>query len=137
MQTPAWQVSVCVHALPSLHGLPSGFAELEQIPVAGLQVPPREHELAPPQTTGFDPVQFPPWQVSVWVQASPSLQPVPSALAGFEHVPVAGLHVPEVWHAFEAVHTTGLLPTQAPAALQVSVCVHALLSLHVVPAASR
>jgi hypothetical protein len=32
--------------------------------------------------------------VSVCVQALPSLHDVPFAAAGFEHVPVAGLHVP-------------------------------------------
>jgi len=47
--------------------------------------------------TGF-PVHVPPWQVSVCVHASPSLQVVPSAFAGFEHWPVAGLHVPATWH---------------------------------------
>jgi hypothetical protein len=36
---PAWQVSVCVHAFPSLHRLPSGFAGLEHCPVPGSQVP--------------------------------------------------------------------------------------------------
>ena len=48
--------------------------------------------------TGFDPVQVPAWQVSVWVQALPSLQLAPFAAAGFEQVPVAGLQVPAVWH---------------------------------------
>jgi len=48
--------------------------------------------------TGFAPVQVPPWQVSLWVQAFPSLQAVPSGFAGFEQVPVAGSHVPASWH---------------------------------------
>ena len=39
MQAPAWQVSICVQALLSLHVVLSGFAGLEQTPVAGLQVP--------------------------------------------------------------------------------------------------
>jgi hypothetical protein len=43
-------------------------------------------------------VQTPAWQVSVWVQALPSLHEVPSVFAGFEHTPVALLHVPAVWH---------------------------------------
>ena len=38
-QEPAWQVSVCVQALPSPHALPFGFSGFEQIPVAGAQVP--------------------------------------------------------------------------------------------------
>jgi hypothetical protein len=49
------------------------------------------------QTTGFWPVHTPAWQVSVWLHALPSLQPVPSAFAGLEQ-PVAGLHTPAVWH---------------------------------------
>jgi hypothetical protein len=40
------------------------------------------------------PLQVPFWQVSVCMQALPSLQLVPLAAAGFEHVPVAVLHVP-------------------------------------------
>ena len=37
---PAWQVSVCVQALLSLHAVPLGFGvAAEHIPVPGLQVP--------------------------------------------------------------------------------------------------
>ena len=50
------------------------------------------------QTTGFDPVQIPAWHVSACVQALLSLHAVPFAAAGFEHAPVAGLHVPATWH---------------------------------------
>src|SRR5436190_1299577 len=71
-------------------------------------------------------------QASVRVQALPSSQPVPSGLAGLLQAPDAGLQVPAVWHWSEAVHTTGFAPTQAPAS-QVSLCVHALLSLPLVP----
>src|SRR5438093_12174849 len=49
-------------------------------------------------------------------------------------VPVAGSQVPAVWHWSEAVHTTGFVPTQAPAT-QASVCVHALPSVQGVPSA--
>jgi hypothetical protein len=38
-QMPAWQVSVCVHAFPSLHDDPSTLVGLEQTPVLVLQVP--------------------------------------------------------------------------------------------------
>ena len=44
--------------------------------------------------TGLPPVQTPAWHVSVCVQPFPSLQPVPFAAVGFEHMPVAGLQVP-------------------------------------------
>src|SRR5580765_9101712 len=37
---PAWQVSVCVQALLSLHAVPFGLGvALEQVPVSGLHVP--------------------------------------------------------------------------------------------------
>jgi hypothetical protein len=39
-------------------------------------------------------VQLPAWQVSELVQLLPSLHDVPFIFAGFEQVPVAGLHVP-------------------------------------------
>jgi len=39
VQTPLWQVSLRVHALPSSQGLPSILGWLVQSPVDGLQVP--------------------------------------------------------------------------------------------------
>jgi hypothetical protein len=39
VQTPLWQVSVWVHALPSLHVVPSVASGLEHVPVLGLHVP--------------------------------------------------------------------------------------------------
>jgi hypothetical protein len=48
--------------------------------------------------TGFAPVHDPLWQVSLCVHASPSSHAVPSPATGFEHVPVAGSHVPGSWH---------------------------------------
>src|SRR5947208_396069 len=131
-QAPAWQVSLCVHALASLQLVPLGLAGLLQAPVAGSQVPAVWHWLAAVHTTGFAPTQAPAWQVSLCVHALASLQLVPLGLAGLLQAPVAGSQVPAVWHWLAAVHTTGLAPTQAPA-WQVSVCVHALASLHLVP----
>jgi hypothetical protein len=87
------------------------------------------------QVTAFPPEHAPLWQVSVWVQALPSLHEVPFAAAGLEHWPVAGLQLPATWHWSDALQVTGLLPVQAPA-WHVSVCVHALPSLHVVPFAA-
>src|SRR5438094_8049152 len=66
------------------------------------------------QTTGFEPVQVPLWQVSVCVQALPSLHAVPLLAFGLEHWPVAVLQVPATWHWSEAVQTTGLVPVQVP-----------------------
>ncbi len=77
VQVPAWQVSVCVHALPSLHAVAVGPRGFEQTPVAGLHVPAPWHWSGAVQTTGFAPVQAPAWQVSVCVHALPSLHAVP------------------------------------------------------------
>src|SRR5204863_218227 len=127
-QAPAWQVSLCVHALASLQLVPLGLAGLLQAPDAGSQVPAVWHWLAAVHTTGFAPTQAPAWQVSLCVHALASLQLVPLGLAGLLQAPVAGSQVPAVWHWSAAAHTTGFAPTQAPA-WQVSLCVHALASL--------
>jgi hypothetical protein len=103
--------------------------------VPTLQVPARWHWSSAVQATGFPPEQAPLWQVSVCVQAFPSLHVVPFAAAGLEHWPVAGLQVPAVWHWSDAEQVTGFVPVQAPA-WHVSLCVHALPSLHVVPFAA-
>ena len=43
MQTPAWQLSVRVHAFPSLHVVPFAAAGFVHTPVAGLHVPATWH----------------------------------------------------------------------------------------------
>jgi hypothetical protein len=128
-------VSFCVQALPSLQAAPSAFAGLEQAPVPGSQVPATWHWSEAAQVTGLLPTHAPAWQVSVCVQALPSLQAAPSALAGLEHTPVDESQVPAVWHWSEAAQVTGLLPTHAPA-WQLSLWVHALPSLHAAPLAT-
>jgi hypothetical protein len=61
------------------------------------------------------PRQTPPWQLSVCVQALPSLHATPLVVGGFAaHVPVPGLHAPWVWHWSGAGHTTGLAPVHTP-----------------------
>ncbi|PTL82502.1 hypothetical protein DAT35_16960 [Vitiosangium sp. GDMCC 1.1324] len=132
VQVPAWQVSVRVQALPSLQEEPLGLAGLEQVPVAGLQVPTSWHWSEAAQVTGAAPVQVPPWQVSVRVQALPSLQEEPLGLVGLEQVPVAGLQVPTSWHWSEAGQVAGVPAVQTPA-WQVSGVVHALPSLQAAP----
>jgi hypothetical protein len=114
VQVPDWQVSVCVQPLPSLQAVPLAFGGLEHWPLAGLQVPTSWHWLSAVQVTGLPPVQVPDWQVSVCVQALPSLQAVPLALVGLEHWPLAGLQVPTSWHWLSAVQVTGLPPVQVP-----------------------
>ena len=58
-QAPDVQVSVCVHALPSVHTLPSGFNGFEQMPVGGLHVPAVWQLLLAAHTTGLPPVHKP------------------------------------------------------------------------------
>src|SRR5437667_184843 len=98
MHVPDWHVSVWVHALPSLHAVPFGSFGFEQVAVAGSQVPAPSLRSVLPILTGLEPVQTPVWQVSVCVQALPSLHAVPFGAIGFEQVPVAGSHVPATWH---------------------------------------
>ncbi|TMA94472.1 MAG: hypothetical protein E6J77_03570 [Deltaproteobacteria bacterium] len=95
---PAWQVSVSVQASPSSQAEPSALSGLEQMPLAGSQTPASWHWSRAAQTTGFVPRQAPAWQLSVWVQASPSVQAEPSALSGLEQMPFAGSQVPASWH---------------------------------------
>jgi hypothetical protein len=81
------------------------------------------------------PAHAPFWQVSVCVQALPSLQAVPFVATGFEQAPVAGSHVPATWHWSDAVQVMGLEPVQVPF-WQVSVWVQLLPSLQDVPLAA-
>jgi hypothetical protein len=134
-QLPLEHLSAVVQALLSLQKVPSAIAGFEHWPFDGLQVPATWHWSEALQTTGLAPVQVPPWQVSLCVHALPSLQPVPSEAAGFEHWPFAELQVPATWHWSEAVQTTGLAPVQVPP-WQVSLWVHALPSLQPVPLAA-
>src|SRR5690242_20284193 len=108
---PLWQVSICVHALPSLQLVPCAATGFERKPVDGPQVPAGCDESAAAQPTAFPPTQEPDWQVSLCVQASLSLQAVPSVRAGSEHLPVDGSHVPAAWHWSVAVQVTGFEPT--------------------------
>jgi len=132
VHTPAWQVWLCVQLLPSVHPVPFGEAGLEHVPVETSHTPATWHWSLAVHKTGFVPVQMPAWQLSVCVQVSPSLQPVPFGDAGLEHVPVDTSHSPATWHWSLAAHTTGFAPVQTPA-WQLSLWVHALLSLQPVP----
>src|SRR5438046_1477007 len=131
-QVPAWHGSVCVHAFPSSHGVPSRFMELEHAPVAGSHTPAAWHWSAALQTTDVLPVQVPAWHVSVCMHAFPSSHGVRTRVVEVEHAPVAGSHTPAAWHWSAALQPTGVLPVQVPA-WHVSVCVHAFPSSHGVP----
>lgn len=117
MQAPPWQVSVCVHLLPSSHGVPFAmFAGVEHVPSAGLHVLAILHAVAPAQLTGLLPVQTPPWHVSVCVHLLPSLHDVPFVtFACAEHWPLAGSHVLAALHAVAAGHVIGEPGAHAPA----------------------
>jgi hypothetical protein len=130
LQVPAWQVSPVVQAFPSLHVVPFAMGGFEQAPVDWLHVPAVWHWSSAVHVTVV-PLQLPAWQASAVVQAFPSLQVVPSALLGFEQIPVDGLHIPAVWHWSCAVHVT-VVPLQLPE-WQASAVVQAFPSLQVVP----
>src|SRR5205809_388020 len=98
VQVPDWHVSVRVQALPSLQPVPLAAFGFEQTPDVVSQVPAAWHWSEAVQTTGFDPVQVPAWQVSVWVPALPSLHAAPSGSAGFEQTPLDEAQVPASWH---------------------------------------
>ena len=110
-QTPDWQVSVPLHTFPSLHDVPLSTGAYTH-PVVGLQLS-AVQGLPSLQVTAW-PEQTPPWQVSLVVQALPSLQALPLIFTGFEHIPVLESQVPTTWHWSEAVQTTGLLPVHTP-----------------------
>ena len=129
---PLWQVSVCVHALPSLQVVPSASAGFEQVPEPGSHLPAAWHWSSAAHVTGFALVHAPLWQLSVCVHALPSLHALPSAMAGLEQAPVAGLHVPVAWHWSSATHVTGLAPVHVPF-WQLSLWVQALPSSQAVP----
>src|SRR2546427_354643 len=84
--------------------------------------------------TGFVPTQAPASQVSLCVQALPSEQALPSALFGFEQVPLAGSQTPASWHWSSALQSAGRALIQLPA-WQVSVRVQALPSEQALPSA--
>ena len=62
-----------------------------------LQVPAWWHWSGAAQVKAVPP-HVPPVQTSFLVQAFPSSHAVPSAAAGFEHMPLVGSHVPATWH---------------------------------------
>ena len=83
-----------MHALPSLQVVPFDNAGFEHAPLAGSQTPAAWHWSPATQMIGLVPAHVPLAQESVCVQAFPSLQLVPSATVGLEHVPVVGSQMP-------------------------------------------
>jgi hypothetical protein len=134
VHAPAWHWYSRLHLSVPMHGAPSGLGTCaEHAPVDGLHVPGSLHWSLLVQTTGSDPTQRPALHASSCVQALPSLHATPFATGtGAEHRPVVLSHVPGALHWSPPPQTTGFAPTQAPA-LQLSVCVHGLLSVQAVP----
>ena len=96
LQLPPWHESPAVHAFPSLQVVPFEATGFEHAPLEGSHVPAVWHASNAVHVSGVPPTHVPPWQASDWVQAFPSLQLVPLAATGLEHVPLVGLHVPPV-----------------------------------------
>src|SRR5437870_8148349 len=94
--TPPVHSSVLVHALPSSQAVPLALLAKLQVP-SPLQVPAWWHWSGAAQVKAVPP-QVPAVQTSFLVQAVPSSHAVPSAAAGFEHMPLVGSHVPATWH---------------------------------------
>jgi predicted RNA binding protein YcfA (HicA-like mRNA interferase family) len=109
-------VSPTVHLLPSSQLLPVGLAALaEQLPVAVSQVPARWQLSLATQVFAAPAWQTPARQLSPVVHLSPSSHIAPSALAGFEQTPVAGSHVPAMWHASAGEQVIAIPGEQVPA----------------------
>ena len=68
------------------------------MPVPGSHTPALWQRSDAVHTTAGPPWQTPAWQLSFVVHPFPSLQAVPFVFAGFEQTPVAGSHVPALWH---------------------------------------
>jgi hypothetical protein len=111
-QDPARQASPLVHALKSKHAVPSGSGDDTHWPVVWSQVSAVWQACRGWQVLGTPPWQIPATHVSTVVQASPSVQAVPSGLGGLTQAPVSASHVPASWHASPG-HVTEV-PAQAP-----------------------
>ena len=59
VQLPDWHASLCVHAFPSLHAVPSGFDGFEHLPVDASHVPAAWHWSEAAHVSGSEPVQLP------------------------------------------------------------------------------
>src|SRR5439155_23529286 len=77
VHVPDSQVSVWVHALPSLQAVPFGALGFEQVPVAGSHVPATWHWPLAGHVPGVETGQTPLRHVAVCVQAVPPLHAGP------------------------------------------------------------
>jgi hypothetical protein len=96
---PSKHVSFSVTGLPSSQEKPFGFIVWGgQVPVDVLHAPISWQVSLGAQTTIAPPVHTPAWQVSIVVQALPSLHVDPFSFFGFEHCPVWLSQIPTLWH---------------------------------------
>ena len=87
-----------IHALPSLHAVPSALTgSAGHLPVVESHVTAVWHWSGLGHTT-VAPLQMPLLQTSPVVHSALSLQAVPLVLFAAEHKPVEALHVGTLWH---------------------------------------
>jgi len=127
-QMPPWHVSAPLQALPSLQEVPFPTAAYWH-PATGSQVS-LLHGLLSSQSRAGPAVQVPEEHVSAPLQASPSLQEVPSARSACWQ-PAAGSQVSLV-HAFPSLQSRGVPLLHVPA-WQVSTPLQTLPSSQEVP----
>jgi hypothetical protein len=126
---PAWQVSVCVHLLPSLQAVPFGLLGFEQTPVALSQLPTSWHGSLAEHVTALEPTHFPAAQASTRVQALLSSHAVPSLRGLAEQAPVALSQLPTLQASSSPLQLTFVPATQVSVAkLHFSTPVQASLS---------
>src|SRR5262249_30557003 len=127
-QPVAGSQASAVQGSPSLQAM---GALGEQVPVAGSQTLAVWHASVESQTTGFAPTQVPPTQMSVCVQASPSLHAVRSGFAVASHRPAPSLQVPWLHWSAKAEQSRAV-PPHTPA-LQASFTVQKMPSSQAKP----
>src|SRR5207247_1565245 len=124
---PVWHVSPVVQALPSSHGVASGFSGFEQ-PVTGSQVPASSHWPSSVHTTPLPPPHLPLWHVSPFGHSLASSPGVASLFSGFE-LPLPRPPAPAPYTTPFRSQTTALPPPHVPV-WHVSPVVQALPSSH-------
>jgi hypothetical protein len=128
VHVPPTQVSLVVHAFPSLHVVPFGFTGFEQVPVDAEHVPALWHWSGSGHTTGVA-LQAPLWQASPVVHLFPSSHTVPFGWGTAEQAPVAGAHVPVLQSSVSELQSIGVPARHASVErLQVSLPLQALPS---------
>jgi hypothetical protein len=138
---PGWHCSVCkLHVSAPLQALPSlqsalvvhGQADLSLVQPPSFSEQVSTEQATPSSQATFWPPHLPPVHASGVVQVKPSLQVVPSGLAGLLHEPVLMSQLPAEWQLSCAEHVTWLLGVQVPF-WQASPVLHGLVSSHFTP----